>query len=197
MLTDKILTTRSNIEGERKLVTVLAADVSRYTSISEILDPEIVHSIIDGCFKLLMDEIHKYEGTINQFLGDGIMAIFGAPVTHEDHVHRACHAALAIQTALVDYGKQLKLEYDIDFKMRIGLNMGQVVVGNIGDDLRMDYMAIGDTTNIAFLLQQDAKPGQIVISDRVYHHVRGYFKCEINVQGSCSKISIKRVKNPT
>ena len=95
-LADKILTTRSSIEGERKLVTVLFADVANYTSISEKLDPEEIHQIMDGCFKILMDEIHRYEGTINQFTGDGVMALFGAPVAHEDHAQRACYAALAI-----------------------------------------------------------------------------------------------------
>ncbi|MCK5417197.1 MAG: adenylate/guanylate cyclase domain-containing protein, partial [Desulfobacterales bacterium] len=102
-LVDKILTTRSSIEGERKLVTVLFADVANYTSISEKLDPEEVHQIMDGCFKILMDEIHKYEGTINQFAGDGVMALFGAPVAHEDHAQRACYAALSIQKALKKY----------------------------------------------------------------------------------------------
>ncbi|MBW1787360.1 MAG: zinc ribbon domain-containing protein [Deltaproteobacteria bacterium] len=95
-LADKILTTRSTIEGERKLVTVLFADVADYTSMSEKLDPEEVHQIMDGCFKILMDEIHRYEGTINQFTGDGVMALFGAPVAHEDHAQRACYASLAI-----------------------------------------------------------------------------------------------------
>ena len=102
-LADKILTTRSSIEGERKLVTVLFADVANYTSISEKLDPEEVHQIMDGCFKILMDEIHRYEGTINQFTGDGVMALFGAPVSHEDHAQRACHSALAIQGAMVGF----------------------------------------------------------------------------------------------
>ena len=190
-LADKILTTRSSIEGERKLVTILSADVVQSTSISEKLDPEDVHSIMDGCFKILMEEIHRYEGTVNQFLGDGIMAIFGAPVTHEDHAQKACYSALAIQTALIDYGKQLKNEHGIDFKMRIGLNTGQVVVGSIGNDLRMDYTALGDTTNIAFLLQQIAKPGQNLLSHRVYRHIKGYFHCEL-----LGEEKLKNRKNP-
>ena len=102
-LADKILTTRSSIEGERKLVTVLFSDVANYTSFSEKLDPEEVHQIMNGCFKILMDEIHKYEGTINQFTGDGIMALFGAPVAHEDHAQRACYAALSIQKVICPY----------------------------------------------------------------------------------------------
>ena len=107
-LADKILTTRSSIEGERKLMTVLFADVAGYTSISEKLDPEEVHQIMDGCFKILMDEIHKYEGTINQFTGDGVMALFSAPVAHEDHAQRSCYAALSIQKAVGDYGEKIK-----------------------------------------------------------------------------------------
>jgi hypothetical protein len=106
-LADKILTTRSSIEGERKLVTVLFADVANFTSLSEKLDPEEIHQIMDGCFRILMDEIHKYEGTINQFTGDGVMAIFGAPIAHEDHAQRACYAALSIQDALADYGERV------------------------------------------------------------------------------------------
>ena len=123
-LADKILSTRSSIEGERKLVTVLFADVANYTSISEKLDLEEVHQIMDGCFKILMDEIHKYEGTINQFTGDGVMSLFGAPVAHEDHAQRACHAALSIQNVVGEYGDKVKKDCEVDFKMRIGLNSG-------------------------------------------------------------------------
>jgi class 3 adenylate cyclase len=158
-LADQILTSRSALEGERKLVTVLFADVASYTSLSEKLDPEEVHQIMDGCFQILMAEIHRYEGTINQFAGDGVMALFGAPLAHEDHAQRACHAALAIQRATEEYAEKLKKQYGIDFRMRIGLNSGPVVVGKIGDDLRMDYTAIGDTTNLAARIQQNAKPG--------------------------------------
>ena len=110
-LADKILTVRSAIEGERKIVTVLFADVANYTSISEKLDPEEVHQIMDGCFKILMNEIHKYEGTINQFTGDGVMALFGAPVAHEDHAQRACHAALSIQQGIDKYSEKIVKRY--------------------------------------------------------------------------------------
>ncbi|UCE04971.1 MAG: zinc ribbon domain-containing protein, partial [bacterium] len=130
-LADKILTTRSTIEGERKLVSVLFADVADYTSIAEKLNPEQVHQIMDDCFKILMDEIHKYEGTINQFTGDGVMALFGAPVAHEDHAQRACFAALAIQKKMVGFYERLKEEKKIDFNLRIGINTGPVVVGSI------------------------------------------------------------------
>ena len=146
-LAERILTTRSSIEGERKLVTVLFADVANYTSLSEKLDPEEVHQIMDGCFRILMDEIHRYEGTINQFTGDGVMALFGAPLAHEDHAQRACHAGLSIQKTIRGYGERVQQEYGVEFQMRIGLNSGPVIVGAIGDDLRMDYTAVGDTTD--------------------------------------------------
>ena len=175
-LADKILTTRSSIEGERKLVTVFFADVANYTAISEKLDPEEVHQIMDGCFKILMDEIHKYEGTINQFTGDGVMALFGAPVAHEDHAQSACHAALSIQKALGRFGEGLRDDHGINFKMRIGLNSGNVVVGSIGDDLRMDYTAIGDTTNLASRMEGMAKPGQSMVSENTFTLVRDFFE---------------------
>jgi class 3 adenylate cyclase/tetratricopeptide (TPR) repeat protein len=177
-LVDKILTTRSSIEGERKLVTVLFADVANYTAMSEKLDPEEVRQIVDGCFHILMGEIHKWEGTITQFTGDGLMAIFGAPIAHEDHAQRACYAALSIQKAMVEYGEKVRKERGLDFKMRIGLNSGPVVVGSIGDDLRMDYTAIGDTTNLSARIKQSAKPGEIWISQETRNIIRGYFKEE-------------------
>ena len=173
-LADKILTTRSSIEGERKLVTVLFADVANYTSISEKLDPEEVHQIMDGCFKILMDEIHRYEGTINQFTGDGVMALFGAPVAHEDHAQRACHAALSIQKAIGGYGQKIQNDYDADFTLRIGLNSGAVIVGSIGDDLRMDYTAVGDTSNLAHRMQDIANPGSVVVSGNTHKLTREY-----------------------
>ena len=177
-LAEKILTTRSSVEGERKLVTVLFADVANFTTISEKLDPEEIHGIMDGCFKILMDEIHKYEGTINQFTGDGIMALFGAPVAHEDHAVRACYAALSIQSTLRAYGDNLKKERGVDFTMRIGLNSGPVIVGSIGDDLRMDYTAIGDTINLAARVEQAARPGEVWVSEETRSFIRGYFKEE-------------------
>ncbi|MBT8368622.1 MAG: AAA family ATPase [Deltaproteobacteria bacterium] len=186
-LAEKILTTRSSIEGERKLVTVMFADVADYTAMAEKLDPEEVHQIMDGCFQILLREIHKYEGTINQFIGDGVMAIFGAPVAHEDHVQRACYASLAIQNALGDYHEELNREYGIDFKMRIGLNSGPVVVGSIGNDLRMDYTAIGDTTNLAARMEREARPSRILVSKNAYTIARDFFEFvplgELNIKG--------------
>jgi tetratricopeptide (TPR) repeat protein len=127
---------------------------------------------------ILMDEIHKYEGTINQFTGDGVMALFGAPVAHEDHAQRACDAALSIQKLMLEYEATIKNEYDALFKMRIGLNSGPVVVGSIGDDLRMDYTAIGDTTNLAARIQQAAIPGEICMSKTTKDLVKDFFEYE-------------------
>ena len=107
-LAEKILTQRSSVEGERKVLTVMFTDVANFTPLSERVGPEVVHQIMDGCFRILLDETHRYEGTINQFTGDGVMALFGAPFAHEDHALRACHAALAIQEALAPFGEDLK-----------------------------------------------------------------------------------------
>ena len=177
-LADKILTTRSSIEGERKLVTVLFADVANYTYVADRLDPEEVHQIMDGTFGILSDEIHRFEGTINQFTGDGVMALFGAPVGHEDHAQRACHAALSVQKSIREYGHTIRDKWGIDFDMRIGLNSGPVVVGSIGDDLRMDYTAIGDTTNLAAKIESMAKPGEILVSKNTHRLVKDFFNFE-------------------
>jgi class 3 adenylate cyclase/tetratricopeptide (TPR) repeat protein len=177
-LADKILNSRSSIEGERKLVTVLFADVANYTNMSEKLDPEEVHQIMDGCFKILMDEIHRYEGTINQFTGDGVMALFGAPVSHEGHAQRVCYAALSIQKAMEEYGAGVAKDTGVEFKMRIGVNTGKVIVGAIGDDLRMDYTAVGDTTNLAARIQQTAKPGEVWLSRETQSIIKGFFQVE-------------------
>ena len=185
-LADKILTTRSSIEGERKLVTVLFADVANYTSIAEKLDPEEIHQMMDGCFKILMDEIHKYEGTINQFTGDGVMALFGAPVAHEDHAQRACHAALSIQKALKVFEEKIKNDFGADFKMRIGLNSGPVVVGSIGDDLRMDYTAVGDTSNLASRIENMAEPGTSLVSGHTHKLAGDFFEFK-----SLGKVELK------
>jgi len=190
-LAEKILTTRSSIEGERKLVTVLFADVANYTSMSEKLDPEEVHRIMDGCFKILMGEIHKYEGTINQFTGDGVMALFGAPVSHEDHAQRACHAALSIQKAIGEYEQKIEKDYGLDFKMRVGLNSGPVIVGAIGDDLRMDYTAVGDTTNLASRMEEMAGVGAVMVSAYTYKMAQDFFVFE-----TVGKVPVKGKKQP-
>jgi predicted ATPase/class 3 adenylate cyclase len=190
-LADKILSAGKSLEGERKLVTVLFADVVGYTTISEKLDPEEVRQIMDGCFKILMDEVHKYEGTVDKFTGDGMMALFGAPMAHEDHAQRACYAALAIQRALEAYGDKVKRESKVDFKMRVGLNSGPVIVGAVGSDLRMDYTAVGDTVNLASRMQTMAEPGRILVSGEVHKMTRDFFRFE-----SLGKLAVKGKGEP-
>jgi class 3 adenylate cyclase len=174
-LADKILTSRSALEGERKQVTVLFVDVSGFTALSERLDPEEVHGLMNRAFELMLTEVHRYEGTVNQFLGDGIMALFGAPIAHEDHAQRAVHAALGIRKALEGYQEELRSSLGISFQVRQGLNTGLVVVGSIGHDLRMDYTAVGDTTNVAARFLAAADPGRIAISEATHRLVGGYF----------------------
>jgi class 3 adenylate cyclase/tetratricopeptide (TPR) repeat protein len=174
-LAEKILTSRTALEGERKQVTVLFADVSGFTSISEKLDPEEVHQLMNRAFALMLGEVHRYEGTINQFLGDGVMALFGAPIAREDHAQRAVHAALGMHRVLQGYGAELQRTRGIAFRVRIGLNTGLVVVGSIGDNLRMDYTAVGDTTNLAARMVNMAAPEQILVAEDTHKAVSGYF----------------------
>src|SRR5712692_5394192 len=175
-LAQKILTTRSALEGERRQVTVLFADTAGFTTLAEKLDPEDVHQILDRCFELITAAVHRFEGTINQYTGDGVMALFGAPIAHEDGPRRAVHAALGIQRAVRDYSLELQAQRGLLQQMRIGINTGLVVVGKIGDDLRMDYTAVGNTTNLAARLQQNARPGSVVISDATHRLVAGFFE---------------------
>jgi len=185
-LADKILAARTTIEGERKQVTVLFADVKGFTSISEKLDPEDVQTLVSECLVFFTEEIHRYEGTIAQFLGDGVMALFGAPIAHEDAPQRALYAALAIRERLREYSEKLKKQ-GIDFNMRIGLNTGLVVVGKIGDDLTMEYTAMGDTVNLASRMESTAQPGTIQVSENTHRLTEGYFDFkplgEIEVKG--------------
>jgi class 3 adenylate cyclase/tetratricopeptide (TPR) repeat protein len=177
-LVEKVLTSRSAVEGERKQVTVLFTDVSGFTAMSERLDPEEVHDIMDRAFEVVLGAVHRYEGTINQFLGDGVMALFGAPIAHEDHPHRAIRAALAIQLGLQPLRDDVRRAHGMEFRVRIGLNTGLVVVGAIGSDLRTDYTAVGDTTNLAARLLNVAQPGQIVISESTRRLTEGFFTVE-------------------
>lgn len=168
-LAEKILTSRSALEGERKQVTVLFCDLTNSTALAEQLGPEAMHDLLKQFFALALDEIHRYEGTINQFLGDGFMALFGAPIAHEDHAWRAIVAAVGLRQRMAD--RALGVSYGVEISLRMGLNTGQVIVGAIGDNLRMDYTAVGDTTNVAARLQSAATPGQIVLSEATHRLV--------------------------
>ncbi len=177
-LADKILTGKSALEGERKQLTVLFADVKGSMSISESIDPERWHEILDGFFAVLADGVHRFEGTINQFTGDGIMALFGAPIAHEDHAQRACYAALQLRDELQRYAREVKREHGLAFSVRMGVHAGEVVVGKIGDDLRMDYTAQGHTVGLAARMQELASPDTIYLTEATGDLVQGYFELE-------------------
>src|SRR5262249_17756890 len=160
-LAEKILTSRSALGGERKQVTVLFADIKDSTELIRDLDPEAAQRLLDPALRYMMDAVHRYEGTVNQVLGDGIMALFGAPVAHEDHAVRACYTALAMQTALRHYAEDVRRAHGLEMQARVGLNSGEVVVRAIGNDLHMDYSAVGQTTHLAARMEQLATPGSI------------------------------------
>jgi class 3 adenylate cyclase/preprotein translocase subunit SecF len=163
-LAEQILGSRHALIGERKQVTVLFADVQGSMQLAEQLDPEDWHRVMDGFFAILTDGVHRYEGTVNQYTGDGIMALFGAPLALEDHAQRACHAALYLRDELRRYSDALRVERGLSFSVRMGLNSGEVVVGTIGDDLRMDYTALGHTVGLAARMEQLAEPGKALLT---------------------------------
>src|SRR6266436_1780892 len=172
-LAEKILTSRSALEGERKQVTVLFADLKGSTELIQGLDPEEARKLLDPALHVMMDAVHRYEGTVNQVLGDGIMALFGAPVAHEDHAVRACYAGLAMQAAMRRYAEEVRHSHGLEMQMRVGLNSGEVVVRAIGNDLHMDYSAVGPTTHLAARMEQLATPGSIRLTAATLRLVEG------------------------
>ncbi|MBN2026441.1 MAG: AAA family ATPase [Actinobacteria bacterium] len=195
-VSERILAARSSLEGERKQVTVLFADIVGFASLSERLDPEEVHELIRPAIDIMTEEVHRYEGTIAQFTGDGLMALFGAPLAHEDAPQRALYAALAIQERLSEYGEKLK-DKGISFQLRIGANTGLVIVGRIGDDLTMEYTALGDTVNLASRMESAAEPGTVQVAENTYRLTEGYFDFsdlgEIEVKGREEPVHAWRV----
>jgi class 3 adenylate cyclase/tetratricopeptide (TPR) repeat protein len=177
-LAQKILTSRSALQGERKAVTVLFCDVVSSTTLAERLGPDEMHALLRRFFDLALAEVHRYEGTVNQFLGDGFMALFGAPIAHEDHARRAVLAALDLRAAIESAALTVPSGGDVRLRLRMGLHTGFVIVGAIGDNLRMDYTAVGDVTHIAARLQQLAEPGQILLSDATARLVGDEVKLE-------------------
>jgi class 3 adenylate cyclase len=163
-LTEKIFASRSAMEGERKHVTVLFADIKGSLELIEGRDPEDVQTLLDSAIRTMMDAVHRYEGTVNRVQGDGIMAIFGAPLALEDHAVRACYAALAMQEAQQRKFAGANGEDDVEIQLRVGLNSGDVVVRAIGNDLSMDYDAIGQTSHLAARMEQLAAPGTIQLT---------------------------------
>jgi class 3 adenylate cyclase/tetratricopeptide (TPR) repeat protein len=196
-LAEKILTSRAAIEGERKQVTVLFCDLAESTALAERVGPEAMHGLLNHFFELALKELHRYEGTMNQFLGDGFMALFGAPVAHEDHARRAVLAAVGMRRTLREQRGAFALPPGVELRVRMGLNTGLVVVGTIGDDLRMDYTAVGETTNLAARLQQLAAPDAIYLSETTHHLVERYVQCEAlgewKVKGKTEPVGVHRL----
>jgi class 3 adenylate cyclase/tetratricopeptide (TPR) repeat protein len=172
-LAEKILTSKRGLEGERKRVTVLFADLKDSTELIRGLDPEAAQQLLDPAIHHMMDAVHRFEGTVNQVLGDGIMALFGAPIAHEDHALRACYAALAMQGAMRAHTDDVRRTRGLELRMRVGLNSGEVVVRAIGNDLHMDYSAVGETTHLAARMEQLATPGSSRLTAATLRLVEG------------------------
>ena len=173
-LAEKILTSRAALEGERKQVTVLFADLKGSMELLADRDPEEARKLLDPVLEHMMDAVHRYEGTVNQVMGDGIMALFGAPLAHEDHAVRACYAALRMQESVKTYAEQLLRAQGISVQIRVGLNCGDVVVRAIGSDLHMDYTAVGQTTHLAARMEQLAPPGAVYATAPVLRLAEGH-----------------------
>jgi class 3 adenylate cyclase/tetratricopeptide (TPR) repeat protein len=196
-LAEKIRSSRGLLEGERKQVTVMFCDIVRSMRLAEELGPEAMHGLLNEFFDLALGVVHRYEGTINQFLGDGFMALFGAPVAHEDHERRAILSALGIQRALRVRQAQERDWAGHELRVRIGMNSGPVVVGSIGNNLRMDFTAVGDTTNLAARLQQEAEPDAILASDSVVRPLKEYLRVEelgpVAIKGRAEPVTTYRI----
>jgi class 3 adenylate cyclase len=183
-LAEKILTSKSALEGERKLVTVLFADLKGSMELLADRDPEEARKLLDPVLERMMEAVHRYEGTVNQVMGDGIMALFGAPIGHEDHAVRACYAALKMQERVKKYADEVRRSHAAVVKIRVGLNSGEVVVRAVGSDLRMDYTAVGQTTHLAARMEQIADPGAIVITPDTLALAEGYVEVKPRGRGS-------------
>ena len=197
-LADRVLNSRAAMIGERKRVTVLFVDIKGSTRMAEQAGAEVWHQILDRYFSLLGAAVHRYEGTVNQYTGDGIMALFGAPLALEDHASRACLAALEIQRTMRAYADELRLSLGVNLSTRAGLNSGEVIVGAIGDDLRMDYTAQGLTVNLAARMEQICEPGRIYATRNTALLTEGYFRLrdlgEMTVAGSEAPLRVYEVE---
>jgi class 3 adenylate cyclase len=197
-LARRILTTRFAVEGERKPVTVLFVDLKGSVELSAGRDPEEWHQVMDRFFERLTRGVHRFEGTVNQYTGDGVMALFGAPIAHEDHAQRACYAALFLRDELRRFSQELRRERGLDLHVRMGMNSGNVVVGRIGDDLRMDYTAQGAVVGLAARMQQIAEPGRIYLTEHTAALVPGYFELEdlggFNIRGIPDPVTVQALE---
>ena len=196
-LAERILTSKTALEGERKQVTVLFADLKGSMELLADRDPEEARKLLDPVLERMMEAVHRYEGTVNQVMGDGIMALFGAPLAHEDHAVRACYAALRMQESVKQYADEVRRSHAAVVKIRVGLNSGEVVVRAIGSDLHMDYTAVGQTTHLAARMEQIADPGAIVITPDTLALVEGYVEVKslgpVPVKGLADAVEVYEV----
>ncbi len=196
-LVEKILTSKAALEGERKQVTVLFADLKGSMELLADRDPEEARKILDPVIERMMEAVHRYEGTVNQVMGDGIMALFGAPLAHEDHGVRACYAALRMQESVKRYAEEARRAHGVNVQIRVGLNSGEVVVRAIGSDLHMDYTAVGQTTHLAARMEQIADPGAIVITPDTLALAEGYVEVKslgpVPVKGLADAVEVFEV----
>ena len=196
-LAEKILHSKAALEGERKQVTVLFADLKGSMELLADRDPEEARQLLDPVLERMMEAVHRYEGTVNQVLGDGIMALFGAPIAHEDHAVRACYAALAMQASVKQYAAEVQRTQGVPIHIRVGLNAGEVVVRAIGNDLHMDYTAVGQTTHLAARMEQMAMPGSILIMAAVLGLAEGYIQVQplgpVPVKGLQAPVAVYEV----
>jgi class 3 adenylate cyclase len=191
-LAEKILSSRSALEGERKQATVLFADLKGSMELLADRDPEEARRLLDPVLELMMEAVHRYEGTVNQVMGDGIMALFGAPVAHEDHAVRACYAAARMQRRVTLYADEMQREGGTPVQIRVGLNSGEVVVRAIGSDLHMDYTAVGQTTHLAARMEQMAKPGSTLATGDTLKLAEGFV--QVRPLGA---VTVKGLETPT
>ncbi len=196
-LADKILTSRAEIEGERKQVTVLFADTKGSMELLADLDAEDAHKVLDPVLERMIEAVHRYEGTVSGVLGDGIMALFGAPISHEDHAVRACYAALRMQETVARYADDVQRSHGMPVIIRVGLNSGDIVVRAIGNDLRMDYTVIGQTVHLASRMEQMAKPGAVLMTANTVQLAEGYVSLKplgpVPVKGLTAPVEIYEV----
>jgi class 3 adenylate cyclase/tetratricopeptide (TPR) repeat protein len=190
-LAEKILTSKSALEGERKQVTVLFADMKGSMELLADRDPEGARKLLDPVLVHMMEAVHRYEGTVNQVMGDGIMALFGAPLAHEDHAVRACYAALRMQESMKRYAEAVRRTEGIPIQIRAGLNSGEVVVRSIGSDLKMDYSAVGQTTHLAARMEQLAAPGSVMMTADTLQLAEGYVQVK-----SLGRVNVKGMSEP-
>jgi class 3 adenylate cyclase/ribosomal protein L40E len=202
-LTQKILSQRGKIEGERKQVTVMFCDMEGFTALSEKLGPEEAYSIMDQVYEILIHKVHDYEGTVNEMTGDGIMALFGAPIALEDAPQRAIRSALSIHREMPRFSDKLKREREgiPSLKMRIGIHTGPVVVGTLGNNLRVEFKAVGDTVNLASRMEGLAEPGTTYVTEETFKLTEGLFRFEAlgekKVKGREEPVNIYRVVAPS